>query len=145
MIKDFYERLNDYVGKRVKIISYLKKNPSRWHNKKTPHEYSGVVVARRGRVLYLEDGEMLYRPVTIFKDSEITVMEEEGAISDEEIENWKKEIDKMSRVEMARLKRFAPVGHPVFREGTELPDYFERRFKELGGMSPEISKQILWV
>ncbi len=51
-------------------------------------------------------------------------------------------IDGMSQIEMARKYRFAPIGDPMFqgRVGT----YFAKRFKELGGMTPAISKQIGW-
>lgn len=53
-------------------------------------------------------------------------------------------IEKMSHIEMARLYRFAPSGHPYFN--TELPyvKFFMKRFNELGGMTPEISKLIGW-
>ncbi len=51
-------------------------------------------------------------------------------------------INSMSREEMARLWRFAPSGHPYF--DTTLPYYeiFRKRFDELGGFSPAISKAI---
>lgn len=51
-------------------------------------------------------------------------------------------INSMSREEMARLWRFAPSGHPYF--DTTLPYYeiFKKRFDELGGFSPAISKAI---
>ncbi len=52
----------------------------------------------------------------------------------------KARIDAMSREAMARAWRFAPVGDPLFQG--ETGDYFAARFKELGGMSPEISKRI---
>ena len=63
-------------------------------------------------------------------------------LSDEEQEaiSLKAQIDVMSREEMARRWRFAPVGDPMFQG--EVGDYFEKRFKELGGFSPEISKKI---
>lgn len=54
------------------------------------------------------------------------------------------EIDALSRIEMARLWRFAPAGHRYFVSGTPLNEYFKRRFEGLGGFSPEISKQIGW-
>lgn len=62
----------------------------------------------------------------------------------EEIEEHKAKIDKMTREEMCRLYRFAPSGHPYFVTGTEITDYFDKRFKELGGFSSEISKKIGW-
>ncbi len=60
------------------------------------------------------------------------------------IENWKKNIDAMSQLELARLRRFAPSGHPVFRGNEPLYEYFEKRFQELGGMTPAISKTLGW-
>jgi hypothetical protein len=48
----------------------------------------------------------------------------------------------MSREEMARLWRFAPSGHPYFDRTNPASEIFEARFKELGGFSPEISKNI---
>lgn len=54
----------------------------------------------------------------------------------------KAEIDAMSRLEMASRWRFAPIGDTLF-EG-ESGEYFDKRFKELGGFSPEISKKIGW-
>ncbi len=65
-------------------------------------------------------------------------------MTEEEIEKHKKDIDSMSQVEMARLHRFAPVGHVYFRADLPLYGYFEKRFKELGGMTPQISKEIGW-
>lgn len=58
------------------------------------------------------------------------------------LDELKKQIDALSRVEMARLWRFAPVGHPMFHN--EAGVYFNARFAELGGFSPEISKLIGW-
>jgi hypothetical protein len=64
-------------------------------------------------------------------------------MTDEEIEIAKKEIDEMTHVEMATTYRFAPAGHRYFNfTNKDLPDYFMKRFKELGGMTSEISKQI---
>jgi len=65
-------------------------------------------------------------------------------MTEEEIQNHKEKIDRMSREEMCRLWRFAPAGHPYFVTGTELTEYFDKRFKELGGFSPAISKKIGW-
>lgn len=64
-------------------------------------------------------------------------------MTEQEIKSWKKKVDAMSQSEMASLRRFAPVGHPCFdRRNGDLADYFEARFKEKGGMVPEISKAI---
>ena len=65
-------------------------------------------------------------------------------MTEEEVRRWKGKIDGMSQTEMARLRRFAPSGHPVFRTDLPLWEYFEARFREKGGMTPEISKAIGW-
>jgi len=65
-------------------------------------------------------------------------------MSAEKITEWEKKIDKMTQVEMARLQRFAPSGHPVFDSTLPLYERFKARFKELGGFTPAISKQIGW-
>ena len=65
-------------------------------------------------------------------------------MTDQEIKEWKNTIDNMSPVEMASLYRFAPAGHPVFRNDLPLWEYFNDRFKKLGGMTTEVSKQIGW-
>ena len=59
-----------------------------------------------------------------------------------DIEEWKAKIDGMSQMSLARLLRFAPAGHPVFRSDLPLYDYFKARFESLGGMTPAISKAI---
>jgi len=53
-------------------------------------------------------------------------------------------INSMSRLEVCKLWRFAPVGHRYFDITNPLHTVFEARFKELGGFTPEISKQIGW-
>jgi hypothetical protein len=65
-------------------------------------------------------------------------------MTEEEIQKHKDAIDKLSREEMCRLWRFAPSGHVYFISGTEVHEHFDKRFKELGGFSPEISKKIGW-
>jgi hypothetical protein len=54
------------------------------------------------------------------------------------------EIDKMSRIEMASLIRFATPGHKYFRNDYPLNMYFMDKWYKIGGMSPEISKEIGW-
>ena len=54
----------------------------------------------------------------------------------------KAKIDSMTREEMARAWRFAPLGDPMFLG--ETGEYFRKRFNELGGFSEEISKKIGW-
>ena len=53
-------------------------------------------------------------------------------------------INAMSREEMCRLWRFTPPGHSWFVSGSAQCEAFEKRFKELGGFSPEISKRLGW-
>lgn len=62
---------------------------------------------------------------------------------DQIVEKAKAAIDKLDQYQMARLKRFATAGH-LFFSNTRINDYFEKRFEALGGMTPEISKQIGW-
>jgi hypothetical protein len=59
----------------------------------------------------------------------------------EEIEKHKHIIDEMSQYNMCELHRFAPSGHPYFISGTELNDYWQKKFK---GFTPEISKELGW-
>ncbi len=65
-------------------------------------------------------------------------------MTNEEIEQWKKQIDAMTQVDCARLQRFAPVGHLIFRSDLPLYEYFKAHFAKVGGMTPEVSKQIGW-
>lgn len=51
-------------------------------------------------------------------------------------------INNMSRMDMASLWRYAPSGHPYFDTTKPYFKIFEKRFEELGGFSPEISKSI---
>ncbi len=53
-------------------------------------------------------------------------------------------INHMTQTEMARLWRFAPSGHPYFDSSKPFFRVFEKRFKKLGGFTPEISKAIGW-
>lgn len=64
----------------------------------------------------------------------------------DEIEKAKKDIDGMSQTSMASLWRFAPVGHPYFNsfDNKEISEYFAMKFKEKGGFTPAISKEIGW-
>jgi hypothetical protein len=60
------------------------------------------------------------------------------------IEQEIEKINNMTAEQMARLWRFAPAGHEYFVSGSVLNEHFKKRFKELGGMTPEISKRIGW-
>lgn len=64
----------------------------------------------------------------------------------EAIEKYKKQIDSFSQIEMCRIHRFSMPGqYPWFDLcNPELVEYWNARFKALGGFTPEISKQIGW-
>lgn len=51
-------------------------------------------------------------------------------------------IEKLTLFEIGLLKRFAPMGHPFFIEGSMENTILEYRFKTLGGMTPKLSKQL---
>lgn len=59
-----------------------------------------------------------------------------------EIANHMERINSMPQVEMARLWRFAPSGHEYFDKTLPFFEVFSKRFKELGGFTPAISKQL---
>jgi len=61
-------------------------------------------------------------------------------MTQEQLEIEKRKIDAMTQLEMARLHRFAPVGHKYFVRG-ELNDYFNSKFK---GMTTKLSKTLGW-
>ncbi len=64
-------------------------------------------------------------------------------MTDDQISVAKKEIDSMSQFSMASLYRFAPCGHPYFdTTNGDLSEYFATKFKERGGMTSTISKQL---
>ena len=52
-------------------------------------------------------------------------------------------INSMERKEMCRMWRFAPPGHPYFRDNLPYFEVFRKRlFDHFGGFTPEISKII---
>ena len=59
-----------------------------------------------------------------------------GELTDE----LKARIDRLSHFEMARAHRFDPIGSPIHQGAAG--EYFQKRFKSLGGMTPAISKSI---
>ena len=63
-------------------------------------------------------------------------------MTDEQIAKHKSIIDNMTQGDMARLWRFAPAGHSYFDRRLPLHEHCEARFKRLGGMTPQVSKQI---
>ena len=66
-------------------------------------------------------------------------------MTEEQIKKSKENINSMSQLDMATLYRRAPSGHPYFDiSNGDLSDYFERKFKEKGGMTSSISKQVGW-
>jgi hypothetical protein len=65
----------------------------------------------------------------------------EFMMDDREIAEHKAKIDNMTQVDMARLWRFAPSGHPYFIRDNKLSEYFASKFN---GFTPEISKEIGW-
>jgi len=65
-------------------------------------------------------------------------------MTDEEIQEWKERIDQMSQIECARIYRFAQSGHIFFNTMLPLHTYFDKHFRKVGGMTPEISKEIGW-
>ena len=62
--------------------------------------------------------------------------------TEEELDTWRCMIDDMSQEECARMWRYTPTGHPYFRSDLPLHEYFKEHFKQLGGMTPEVSKAI---
>ncbi len=58
-------------------------------------------------------------------------------------EDWANELRAMDLVALKRLQRFAPLGHAVFCD-LELHKVFQARVAELGGFTPEVSKQVGW-
>jgi hypothetical protein len=73
------------------------------------------------------------------------VNREEGEMLNENDKvEWKEKIEAMSQMEMAKLYRFAPAGHPVFDSGNDLYDFFIDSFKRKGGITSEISKTLGW-
>lgn len=61
-----------------------------------------------------------------------------------EITRQIEEINAMSHEAMCRLWRFAPPGHPWFRNDLPFFQVFNERLQSLGGFTPEISKRIGW-
>lgn len=71
-------------------------------------------------------------------------MKELADFTPEEIEALNKRIDGMSQEDMCRFWRFSRSGDPIFRNDLPFYERFQKRLKELGGFTPEISKKIGW-
>ena len=65
-------------------------------------------------------------------------------MKENEIQDLKLKIDGMTHREMCVLYRFSPIGHSFFNKKNPISEYFDKKFKELGGMTPELSKSIGW-
>ena len=68
----------------------------------------------------------------------------EQSLTESEKQGLINEINKMNQTQMARAYRFSRSGHPFFDSTTGLFEIFMKRFSELGGMTPTISKSIGW-
>lgn len=53
-------------------------------------------------------------------------------------------INNMSHLEMARMWRFSPPGHPYFDNSKPFFKVFKERFDKFGGFTVNISKEIGW-
>ena len=53
-------------------------------------------------------------------------------------------INQMSREEIGRLMRFAPIGHDYMNGTLPYWKYLNARFQELGGWDAALSKHIGW-
>ena len=68
-------------------------------------------------------------------------------LSPEEITSWTEKINSMSQYNMCRAWRFdvdTEFSLMVFDAESPLYPVFDKRFKELGGFTPEISKNLGW-
>ena len=65
-------------------------------------------------------------------------------MTEDEIRIETDNINFMNQEAMCRLWRFAPMGHPYFDKTKPLYEIFARRFKFLGGLTPEMSRRIGW-
>lgn len=62
----------------------------------------------------------------------------------QQLSDFATEINNLDHEQMAYLWRFSKAGHPYFRSDLPLFELFNKRFKEFGGWTPEISKKIGW-
>ncbi len=66
----------------------------------------------------------------------------EEKIKEQDLEKETNKINQMSQSAMAAFWRSAPSGHPYFDNTKPYFEIFDKRFKRLGGFTPEISKLI---
>ncbi len=67
-------------------------------------------------------------------------------LSDEELVKYTYEINNLSQYRACYLLRFCGRDDPesIYFTNRQLYIMFSKRFKEVGGMTPEISKQLGW-
>lgn len=65
-------------------------------------------------------------------------------LTPEQIQIHKNHIDGLSQYDMAHMWRFSKAGENIYFTTPELTEHFNKRFKELGGMTPELSKELGW-
>jgi hypothetical protein len=71
-------------------------------------------------------------------------MAELSDYTQEQIDAEMAKIRAMTPYEMGRLWRYAPSGHPYFDHRLPFGEVFQARFKELGGWTPSLSKEVGW-
>ena len=135
--KEAKEKFNDYISRGIVIeLNNLTKRSIHQNS------YLHVVITYFAMELgyTLKESKIFLKKECPFIDDEVKTSE----MNTKEIQKHKCIIDAMDREDMARLWRFAKSGHPYFVNDSELYKHFVKCFKELGGMSPEISKRIGW-
>ncbi len=64
-------------------------------------------------------------------------------MKEEEVQEWKAEIDAMTHEDMARLWRFSAAGStPYFNTTLPIWPYFKEKWDAFGGWNPTLSKKI---
>lgn len=82
------------------------------------------------------------------KEYEARPTEMNGKMTADQIAAYKLQIDSMDQYQMCSLHRFHKSGDPSCpwfdTHNPTLVAYWSKRFHELGGMTPEISKALGW-
>lgn len=70
-------------------------------------------------------------------------------ISQKELARWYKKLDEAGYRDLLELRRYAPIGHAVFRNDLPLYEYFHGRFEVEGAKLSQsekvaISKRVGW-